>query len=224
MLRKVVLIGAAALSLATTVRGDLYRVTGPDGADVFTDSPTQPGAVLLHRERRAAESPKPRQAAPESRRLPVRGKITSRVGLRQDPFNGKLRHHGGVDIAVPAGTEVRPIAAGYVSYSGYRGGYGNLVILEHANGAVSLYAHNARNLVAAGHRVQAGEIIALAGSTGRSTGPHLHFEIWKGGANYTEAYLTNTHPAGLLPEGAGDAIYRLAMADGSLFFTNIPVR
>jgi murein DD-endopeptidase MepM/ murein hydrolase activator NlpD len=97
------------------------------------------------------------------------------------------------------------------------------VVVEHRNGAVSLYAHHLRNLVSLGRWVGAGEVLALAGSTGRSTGPHLHFEVWKDGVNHTDAYVRNTPPAGLLPGDASDFIYRLVLADGRLLFTDVPV-
>lgn len=118
---------------------------------------------------------------PMSLRLPVRGRITSRFGLRHDPIDGKLRHHNGIDIALPEGTPVCPIASGKVVFSGFSSGYGNCVIIEHDNGLTSLYAHNSVNLVKTGDVVDKNKIIALSGSTGKSTGPHLHFEVRKNG-------------------------------------------
>lgn len=111
----------------------------------------------------------------------VSGKITSRFGLRLDPIDGKVRNHAGVDIAVPEQTPVRPAAEGKVVFSGYSNGYGNCVILDHGNGYTTLYGHNAQNLVKTGDIIKSGTAIALSGSTGRATGPHIHFEVRKDG-------------------------------------------
>ena len=113
---------------------------------------------------------------------PVKGKVSSQYGLRHDPIDGKVRHHNGIDIAVPEGSSVTSAESGKVVFSGYSSGYGNCIIMEHENGLTSLYAHNSLNLVKAGDIVDKGKTIALSGSTGRSTGPHLHFEVRKDGA------------------------------------------
>jgi murein DD-endopeptidase MepM/ murein hydrolase activator NlpD len=123
--------------------------------------------------------------------LPVKGRISSVVGLRQDPINGRLRIHNGIDIAIPDGTTVTPIAPGKVIYSGLQPGYGNMVILRHGDGMVTIYAHHSRNLVKTGDAVDKKTTLAYSGSTGHSTGPHLHFEAWKGKVNVTEAFLPN---------------------------------
>ena len=102
---------------------------------------------------------------------PISGTINSGFGPRGASF------HDGIDIAAPEGTPVRAIESGEVVYSDQLRGYGNMVILRHADGFVSVYAHNERNLVRQGQQVSRGEIIARVGSTGRVTGPHLHFEI-----------------------------------------------
>jgi murein DD-endopeptidase MepM/ murein hydrolase activator NlpD len=114
-------------------------------------------------------------------RFPAEGKITSRYGLRYDPIDGRLKHHNGVDIAMPEGSPIRSVAAGRVVFSGFSSGYGKTVIVEHENGLTSLYAHNSINLVKVGDVVDERKVIALSGSTGRSTGPHLHFELRKNG-------------------------------------------
>ncbi|MBO8142490.1 MAG: LysM peptidoglycan-binding domain-containing M23 family metallopeptidase [Firmicutes bacterium] len=102
---------------------------------------------------------------------PLQGRITSRFGMRW----GRMHH--GMDIAAPIGTPVQAAAAGTVTYSGWAGSYGMLVTIEHGNGVETRYAHLSRTLVKAGDRVQKGQRIALVGSTGNSTGPHLHFEV-----------------------------------------------
>jgi len=113
--------------------------------------------------------------------MPVDGRISSGFGLRRDPINGELRPHGGIDIAAAEGSPIRAAASGTVAFSGFSRGYGNTVIIEHKNGLSTLYAHNSSNLVKVGDVVDTNTIIALVGSTGRSTGPHLHFEVRKGG-------------------------------------------
>jgi len=105
---------------------------------------------------------------------PVEGVLTSRFGVRRG------RRHDGIDIAAPAGTPIRAAADGKVLYAGdQQTGYGNLIILRHAGDMITVYAHNQRNLVGESDRVEQGQTIGLVGSTGRSTGPHLHFEIRK---------------------------------------------
>jgi murein DD-endopeptidase MepM/ murein hydrolase activator NlpD len=114
--------------------------------------------------------------------LPVSGSVTSRVGWRLDPFgSGKLVYHRGTDIAVPVGTPVRATREGRVVHAGIHGGHGTAVIVEHENGDRTLYGHNSALTVQRGERVEAGTIIALSGNTGRSTGPHVHYEVMPGG-------------------------------------------
>ena len=114
--------------------------------------------------------------------IPTNATITSRFGLRFDPFNKTTRQHNGLDFAAPVGTPIYASADGVVTFAGDAlDGYGLKVIVDHGQGYQTLYAHNSRLLVAAGHRVKQGDAIALMGSTGRSTGSHLHFEIIKDG-------------------------------------------
>lgn len=112
---------------------------------------------------------------------PVTGRITSGYGNRENPVHGGHDFHSGIDISVEPGTAVKATADGVVSFSGRSGGSGNLVVLEHGFGYSTFYAHNTRIVVTIGQRVTRGEIIAYSGSTGSSTGPHSHYEIWKGG-------------------------------------------
>jgi murein DD-endopeptidase MepM/ murein hydrolase activator NlpD len=113
---------------------------------------------------------------------PVRaGWISSYFGRRTDPFTGKTASHRGIDFAGKKGADVLSVAGGVVTYSGPRYGYGNMVEINHGNGYVTRYAHNDRNLVAPGDHIQPGQVIALMGSTGRATGPNLHFEVWHRG-------------------------------------------
>lgn len=112
---------------------------------------------------------------------PVAGRITSSYGKRENPVHGGNDFHSGLDIAVATGTPVTATADGIVSFSGWSEGNGNLVVLEHGLGYSTLYAHNKTTAVRVGQHVSRGDKIALAGSTGNSTGPHSHYEIWKKG-------------------------------------------
>lgn len=106
------------------------------------------------------------------------GVLTSGPGLRLDPFgSGRTVQHTGWDIAVPAGTPVYPTQVGTVYFAGPYKGYGNLVAVEHGQGFLTLYGHNSEILVKTGQRVDTKTVIARAGSTGRSTGPHVHYEV-----------------------------------------------
>ena len=108
---------------------------------------------------------------------PVRGWITSRFGMRQSPFWDGLTFHQGLDIANEEGTSVKAPADGVVVYSGWQGSYGKLIVLDHGYGYSTRYGHLQRCLVNVGQRVKRGQVIAFLGDTGRSTAPHLHFEI-----------------------------------------------
>lgn len=120
--------------------------------------------------------------AAKPNRWPVRGSITSNFGYRKNPFGGRSREfHDGLDIAAPHGTPVRAAGDGKVIFAGYRYGYGLMVSISHGYGYISHYGHNSRITVRVGERVKKGEIIARIGSTGRSTGPHVHFMIDKNG-------------------------------------------
>jgi murein DD-endopeptidase MepM/ murein hydrolase activator NlpD len=110
-----------------------------------------------------------------------KGWMSSGYGKRTDPFKGKKSHHRGVDFAGKPGTEVVAVAAGVVIRSKKVPDFGNVVEIRHADGYSTLYAHNQKNLVKKGDVVSKGETIALLGSTGRSSGPHVHFEVHRNG-------------------------------------------
>ncbi len=139
--------------------------------------------------------------------LPVEGEVTSPFGMRSDPFTGEPRFHAGVDVAAPRGSEIRTVADGEVVFSGWRrGGSGRTVEVRHADGLVTSYAHAERTLVRAGQHVVAGDVVATVGSTGRSTGPHLHFSAARDGQTID--------PSGLLEHGAPVGPVAQASASG----------
>ncbi len=112
--------------------------------------------------------------------LPVFGRVTSVFGTRHDPIHGQERQHNGIDIAAPEGSPIQSIRPGVVSFAGDMGTYGKVVVVDHGEGLETRYAHCSELLVKEGERVRPGNVIAKVGSTGRSTGPHLHFEARKG--------------------------------------------
>lgn len=113
---------------------------------------------------------------------PVEGRISSKFGARSHPILGVVKDHKGIDIACGAGSEVRAVFSGSVSYTGWKGGYGHLVALRHTGPfSESRYAHLSKILVQQGSFVHQGDIIGLSGESGLTTGPHLHFEIYKDG-------------------------------------------
>ena len=113
--------------------------------------------------------------------MPVEGRVSSGFGNRFHPIDKKVKFHAGTDIAVPLGTSVKAASDGVVSFAGWENGYGNLVVIKHADGRETRYGHLQRLMVAEGGQVSAGQEIALSGSTGKSTGPHLHFEVRENG-------------------------------------------
>jgi murein DD-endopeptidase MepM/ murein hydrolase activator NlpD len=109
---------------------------------------------------------------------PVTGWLSSSFGRRTDPFNGDAAFHDGIDIAADRGQPVFATAEGQVASAGYSGDYGNLVVIKHSFGLETRYGHLLRSAVRAGQPVHRGDVIGFVGSTGRSTSPHLHYEVW----------------------------------------------
>ncbi len=242
------------LQFLDQAHADIYRFVTIDGVETFTDAPVNKEARLVVRE--AAKKNKRNSKKEKTHTIsldevvaktvqssinpqenhnsnsfmphlpPVGGVITSTVGVRVDPIDGKIRHHNGIDIAISTGTPVTSVAPGVVAYSGQRSGYGNTVLIEHENGIVTLYGHNSRLMVSAGEAVDENTVIALSGSTGRSTGPHLHFEAWQAGVNITPAFMpgnTRQLPKVQLASSKPKVhFHKEIMADGSILFTNIP--
>lgn len=241
---------------SATAQADIYRFVTIDGVETFTDAPVNKGAKVVIKDQPSSSKrrkPSRQQKTHDisldeivgktvtaalnpqdvSKELfephlpPVGGTITSKVGMRIDPIDGVWRRHNGIDISIPTGTLVKPVASGVVIYSGSRSGYGNTVIVEHDNGIVTLYAHNSHLMVTQGQLVAADTVLALSGSTGRSTGPHLHFEAWQAGNNVTAAFLPNSSlkisRAVLDTKNQRTASFRSeTLSDGSVLFTNLP--
>ena len=111
------------------------------------------------------------------------GWISSNYGYRRDPFSGRRAHHKGVDIATKAGAPIKAVAAGIIIHADFKAGFGLMVAINHGNGYTTRYAHALSTLVKVGDKVEKGQYIAVVGSSGRSTGPHVHFEVLDNGRN-----------------------------------------
>jgi murein DD-endopeptidase MepM/ murein hydrolase activator NlpD len=124
--------------------------------------------------------------------IPFPGAITSRFGSRENPFDGSgIETHKGLDIKGPMGSPVKAMAKGEVEFAGLRGGFGNCIMLKHGNGFETLYGHLSKILVRVGEQIDIGQQIGNIGSTGRSTGPHLHYEVHRNGEKINpESFLT----------------------------------
>lgn len=144
----------------------------PDAASLADDANAVMAALARYKSARNAIGP-----APIHRPLAVEARRSSNFGNRRDPFTGGKAFHAGIDFAAPSGSTVLSAGRGKVIFAGRRSGYGNLVEISHGGGLTSRYAHLSSFLVKAGQSVETGTPIARVGSTGRSTGPHLHFEI-----------------------------------------------
>ena len=130
-------------------------------------------------ERICEASVEPRPVSPPTQDIvwPVAGRITSTFGMRRDPFDGSRRFHEGIDIAAPFDAPVVCVADGIVIDSRRHGGYGNMVLVDHGDGRKTLYGHLRRSNVQIGQHISRGQVLGNVGSTGRATGPHVHFEV-----------------------------------------------
>lgn len=123
----------------------------------------------------------------------AKGWPSSPFGKRLDPFTGRAAYHKGMDFAGAEGTDIIAVADGVVSWAGHRSGYGLMIEITHGNGYATRYAHNKDNVVKLGDPIIAGQVIGHVGSSGRSTGPHVHFEVWKDGTVVNPSpYLATT--------------------------------
>ncbi len=174
------------------------KTAQPAAASDTSDVPLQPpvsdgGSVSPEPESNAS----PRGGEPDlpDFSLPIRAPISSGYGVRNDPFTHSPKFHKGLDIAAPAGMEVRAALGGEVIYSGYEPSYGNTVVVQHTGGLQTRYAHLGRVDVKRGDRIAAEGVLGCVGSTGRSTGPHLHFEVTRWGENITPLAAGALRPA-----------------------------
>ena len=177
------LAAKGGLGIAEQIVGQIERQQAARDAVVGTRvEPTGATARALGRSEPAARSQSTDSpVSSEVAILPVTGEISSPFGVRRDPFTGEPSFHAGVDVAAPRGTEIRAVADGEVVFSGWRGGGGRVVEVRHADGLVTSYAHAERSVVRAGQHVVAGEVVATVGSSGRASGPHLHFAAARDG-------------------------------------------
>jgi murein DD-endopeptidase MepM/ murein hydrolase activator NlpD len=136
-------------------------------------------------------------SAAQAMRLPVAASVSSGFGMRSHPILGSHRFHKGVDLRAAFGTPIRASADGRVAAAGWNGGYGREVRLDHGQGLQTLYAHMSRLAALPGQRVHAGEIIGFVGSSGLSTGPHLHYEVLKDGRPVNPLTSRMVGPTGL---------------------------
>ncbi len=234
------IIMISAVAGGSECQADIYRLESDDEVVTFTDSPNDKRYQLVLKEQQPVSTksgrgkylpgPRKQEKTPPQpleqnsalfKTLPIQGIITSQTGFRNDPFDGRLKHHNGLDIAAPSGTPVKPVAPGMVIFSGWKSGYGNTVILEHADGMVTVYAHHSSNRVTEGASVDMNTVIALTGSTGRSTGPHLHFEAWQGGTNITPDFMPGSSTGRHSTTLAEAPINRFLQKDGTIIFTNL---
>lgn len=158
-------------TLPKSVTGSTLPMTESNGTTISTQVVSD----------RAVDSSPLNPSRKLSYQLPVSGRLSSRFGRRIHPIDRTAKFHTGLDLAVPRGTSVQAAAGGEVSFAGWSGGYGNLLIIQHPDGRETRYGHLDQLLVVVGDKVAAGQGVALSGSTGKSTGPHLHFEIRENG-------------------------------------------
>lgn len=139
----------------------------------------------------------------EQPQWPLKGQVSSHFGWRQDPLGQGTRFHAGLDIAAPKDTPIVATQRAVVAFSGPYRGYGNVVALAHGKGLYTLYGHASTILVHSDQVVEKGQVIATVGSTGRSTGPHLHFEVHENGRyKNPREYLAGTQPAEIVPKSS----------------------
>lgn len=173
------------LGLAEMIEKQVASLLGFEYEDDSIPGETLSGRIAAPVRRAAANAyeavEKTVKQAIDSLLKPIEGDLSSGYGPRVDPFDGEHSFHKGIDIAAPGGSPIKAAADGKVVFSGSMPGYGNTVILEHAGGYETRYAHNDNNLVRKGEEVDAGQVVASVGDSGRSTGPHLHFEVRKDG-------------------------------------------
>ena len=179
--------GDTLKSLAKKYKGDIDEIAAYNG--ISADSALAVGDIIIIPDGEIADPPATTPSTrPRIAPLPAGGGSAVFIGYYMRPIIGGVRTqgvhgHNGVDLAAPIGTPIKASADGTVIVSkegGWNGGYGNYVVIQHGNGTQTLYAHTYQNLVKVGAQVTQGQNIALLGNTGKSTGPHVHFEIRNG--------------------------------------------
>lgn len=178
----------SSLLTGSAAAADIRPPRHPSADEIEQRALRQAGAT-----RRPAPLPEPSGVQSSGDRdamiWPVEGRVTSTYGPRYG------RMHRGIDVAAPVGTPIRAVRGGTVAFSGWKGGYGNTVDIAHDGGGTTRSAHQSELLVHEGEQVERGQVIGRVGTTGSSTGPHLHFEVSVGG--------TTVDPGGLLPADTG---------------------
>jgi murein DD-endopeptidase MepM/ murein hydrolase activator NlpD len=169
------------VGLAKSIEDSLMSVSGAEAAEGGKES----GAKVAHlhavpsvgKQASAAMAAGATDEALSSLLVEGNSRISSGFGIRRDPLHGRHRFHHGLDVAAPEGADIRAVRSGTVTFAGERKGYGNVVEIDHGDGMSTLYAHASIINAKVGDHVNEGQVIAEVGSTGRSTGPHLHFEV-----------------------------------------------
>ena len=183
--RAVMLVAIAACGLAAgavsaadiqPLQRGAHLAAVPMDADAAPQGNDDPFHSLFQSWQRQDAVGQQAMSVPSSRPLNT-ATLTSSYGVRSDPFRGQAAMHAGIDLAAPTGTAVYATADGMVEHASWEGGYGNMVEIEHGKGLATRFGHLSRILVHEGQMVHRGDLVALVGSTGRSTGPHLHYEV-----------------------------------------------
>lgn len=189
---------ASRQEVTTDVRPTVASGSATGGASpaVAPYSTAPPAGVAVPPSVPAASEPSAQVA------LPLDSAVTSPFGWRQDPFHGRSRFHSGVDLRAAYGQDVPAAASGTVEFAGTQGGYGQTVVVAHGNGLRTRYAHLSSLNVEAGQRIAAGTLVGRAGSSGRSTAPHLHFEVTQDGARVDPMTIAGRIPGGLKEMGS----------------------
>jgi len=183
------LAASGGFGLSSALLGAIDRLTDPSGEALSMPR------MEVARPTDAVQALVPGQGAAGDVSLP--SAVTSGFGWRSDPLTGAAGFHSGVDLRMAYGEDVRTVGEGRVVFSGERGGYGNMVAVMHPDGRETRYAHLAETLVHEGDQVQTGQVLGRSGSSGRATGPHLHFEVVMGGRRVDPtAARTRTFPIG----------------------------
>jgi murein DD-endopeptidase MepM/ murein hydrolase activator NlpD len=158
-----------------------------------------------------------RSGATTALSMPLDSETTSAYGWRKDPLGQGRRFHGGVDLRAAYGTEVPAAAAGEVTFAGDQGGYGTMVVVRHEDGFETRYAHLSSLEVQSGDRVEAGQSVGRVGNSGRSTGPHLHFEVRRNGQQIDPAEVTGTRAAAFkFVSGVDDSLHERMFPGGTV--------